>query len=99
MADINIVQEHSLTPKKARAAAQKMADKLAEEYELECAWDGDVLHFERSGIAGSLTLAAKQAQMHVKLGFLFSAFSAKIESKMVENMQKVFGAKAKNGNA
>ncbi|CDG84963.1 polyhydroxyalkanoic acid system family protein [Janthinobacterium agaricidamnosum] len=94
MADINIVQEHNLTPTKAREAAQKVADKLAEEYELACQWQGDVLHFERSGVEGSLTLAKTQAQMQLKLGFLFSAFSSRIESKIAENMKKVFGDKA-----
>ncbi|MEC5164111.1 putative polyhydroxyalkanoate system protein [Janthinobacterium sp. CG_23.3] len=94
MADIHIVQEHGLTPKKAREAAQKVADKMAEEYDLDCTWEGDVLRFERSGVSGSLTLAKTQAQMDLKLGFLFSAFSAKIESKITENMQTVFGGKA-----
>jgi putative polyhydroxyalkanoate system protein len=92
MADINIVQDHHLTPKKARDAAQKVADKLAQEYDLACAWDGDVLRFERSGVSGSLTLLKHQAQMQIKLGFLFSAFSSTIESKVAENMKKVFAA-------
>ncbi|WP_436835964.1 polyhydroxyalkanoic acid system family protein [Janthinobacterium lividum] len=56
MADINIVQQHKLTAAKAREAAQQVADKLAQEYDLACAWDGDVLRFERSGVDGSLTL-------------------------------------------
>ena len=92
MADIHIVQEHTLTPIKAREAAQKVADKMAEEYELECTWEGDVLRFERSGVSGSLTLAQEQALMDLKLGFLFSAFSAKIESKISESMRKVFAS-------
>ncbi|WGG49474.1 polyhydroxyalkanoic acid system family protein [Rugamonas sp. DEMB1] len=92
MADINIVQDHQLTPKKAREAAQKVAEEMAAEFDMECKWEGDVLHFERSGVAGSLTLHKHQAQMEIKLGFLFSAFSSKIESKVAENMRKVFGA-------
>ncbi|HAT31964.1 MAG TPA: polyhydroxyalkanoic acid system protein [Janthinobacterium sp.] len=94
MADIHIVQEHHLTPKKAHEAAQKVADKLAEEYDLTCTWEGNVLHFERSGVSGSLTLEKKRVEMDLKLGFLFSAFSAKIESKITESMQKVFGGTA-----
>ena len=94
MADINIVQAHSLTHGKAREAAQKVADKIAREYALECAWDGDVLRFERSGVQGSLTLEKKQALMHITLGFLFSTFSSSIERKVAENMQQVFGASA-----
>jgi putative polyhydroxyalkanoate system protein len=90
MADISIVQEHHLTPKTAREAAQKVADKLADEYDLACEWEGDVLHFERSGVQGSLTLAMKQAEMLIKLGFPISAFASAIEAKVAENMKKVF---------
>ena len=94
MADITIVQEHALSPVKAREAAQVVAYRIAEEYELTCAWDGDVLRFERSGVEGALTLESRQVHMHIKLGFLFSVFSSKIESKVAESMQKVFGSKA-----
>lgn len=90
MADISIVQEHHLTPKKAREAAQKVADKLAEEFDLEYEWEGDVLHFERSGVQGSLTLEKAQAEIFIKLGFLMSAFASTIEAKVAENMKKVF---------
>jgi len=93
MADINIVQDHHLTHKKAREAAEQVADKLAEEFDLNCEWEGDVLRFERSGVSGSLTLHKHQAQMHIKLGFLFSAFSSTIEQKVTEKMKKVFAGK------
>lgn len=91
MADISIVQAHSLSPAKAREAAQKVADKLARDYQLECEWDENVLRFERSGVQGALTLAGQQAEMVIRLGFLMSAFSATIEAKVAENMRKVFG--------
>ncbi len=92
MADINIVHEHKLTPKKAREAAQKVADTIAEEYGLTCEWEGDVLHFERSGVQGQLTLEKKKVEMFIRLGFMMSAFSSTIESKVSENMKKVFGS-------
>ena len=90
MADINIVQQHKLTAEKAREAAQQVADKLAQEYDLACAWDGDVLRFERSGVDGSLTLEKEQAQLQIKLGFMLSAFASTIEGKIAEKMRKVF---------
>jgi putative polyhydroxyalkanoate system protein len=91
MADISIVQAHSLSPEQARAAAQKVADKLAGDYQLACRWDGDVLRFERSGVQGALTLQAQRAEMAISLGFPMSAFSAMIEAKVAENMRRVFG--------
>jgi putative polyhydroxyalkanoate system protein len=90
VADINIVQEHTLTPLKAREAAQQVADKLAQEFDLAYQWEGDVLRFERSGVAGALTLGQQQAHMSLKLGFLYSAFASVIESKAADKMRKVF---------
>ena len=90
MADINLIQEHTLAPAQAREAAQQVADKLAEQFELACRWDGDVLRFERSGVNGSLTLLPNQARLQIALGFLYSAFSAQIEAKVAEKMRKVF---------
>ncbi len=95
MAEISIVQAHSLTPEQARAAAQRVADKLAGDYQLVCTWEGDVLRFERSGVQGALTLQAQQAEMAISLGFPISAFAAMIEAKVMENMRRVFcGASA-----
>jgi putative polyhydroxyalkanoate system protein len=90
MADISIVQAHRLSPEQARAAAQQVADKMAREYDLACAWNGNVLSFERSGVHGALTLQGQQAEMVIRLGFLMSAFSATIEAKVAEKMRKVF---------
>ncbi|UUZ50347.1 polyhydroxyalkanoic acid system family protein [Massilia sp. B-10] len=92
MADISIVHEHKLSHKKAREAAQKVADSISDEYGLACEWEGDVLHFERSGVQGQLTLDKKKAEMFIRLGFLMSAFAPTIEAKVAENMKKVFGA-------
>lgn len=91
MPNVYIVQEHTLTPKKAREAAEKVALKLAEEFELAYEWDGDVLNFERSGVNGTLTLTKHKAEMLIKLGFLFGAFAPVIEAKASEKMKKIFG--------
>lgn len=92
MADISIVQEHRLSPERARVAAQKVADKIAAEYGLACRWDGDVLRFERSGVEGTLTLEERRALMRIRLGFLMSVFASTIEAKVAEKMRKVFAA-------
>lgn len=90
MADINIVQEYHLAPEQARAAAQQVADKLAEQFELACRWEGDVLRFERSGVNGALTLLPNQAQLTIDLGFPISMMASQIEAKVAEKMRKVF---------
>ena len=92
MADISIVQQHTLSPQRARAAAQQVAEKISAEYGLACKWDGDVLRFERSGVEGALTLGEQSAAMRIRLGFFMGAFATAIEAKVAEKMRKVFAA-------
>jgi putative polyhydroxyalkanoate system protein len=94
MAEISIVQQHSLSPAAARAAAEQVAQRIAAEYGLACQWDGDVLRFERSGVEGVLTLEDQQAAMRIHLGFFMGAFAPAIEAKVAEKMRKTFTAAA-----
>ena len=92
MADIHIVQAHDLSLEQARQAAQKVSEKLARDYQLACVWDGNILRFTRSGVAGELVLGAGQAAVDVRLGFLMGAFAPAIEAKLKSSMQKVFAS-------
>lgn len=94
MADISIIQTHKLTHKKAKAAAQKVADQMAEEYDMSSEWEGDVLVFKRSGVSGKLALSEQQAHLEISLGFLLKAFAPTIEEKVTAKMKKVFSSKA-----
>jgi putative polyhydroxyalkanoate system protein len=90
MADINIYQDHQLDAPAARAAAQKVADEIASEFDMAVAWEGDVLSFTRSGISGTLTLLERAAQLEITLGFMLKGFAATIEEQVGKNMAKVF---------
>lgn len=92
MADIRITQAHRLTPEKARAAAQKVADQMVQDYDVTSKWDGDVLLFKRGGVNGRLTLAENQAQLEISLGFLLTALGPMIEEKVSSKMAKIFTA-------
>lgn len=94
MAEISIVQQHSLSPDAARSAAEQVAQRIEAEYGLECRWDGDVLRFERSGVEGMLTLEDQRAEMRIRLGFFMGAFAPAIEAKVAEKMRKTFAAAA-----
>jgi putative polyhydroxyalkanoate system protein len=91
MPDISITQKHKLSHKKAKAAAQKVADQLAEEYDVSCEWDGDVLNFKRSGVSGTLEVSEHEAQLNMTLGFMLKVFASTIEEHVHKNMKKVFG--------
>lgn len=77
----------------ARVAAQKVADKLVADYGVTCRWEGDdVLHVERSGVDGALTLGDGRAVLHIKLGLLMGAFAGVIETRAADKMRRVFAA-------
>jgi putative polyhydroxyalkanoate system protein len=92
MADIEIIQPHSMTPDAARAAAQQVADKVAADFGMECRWDGAVLRFERSGVDGTLVVGESDARLEVRLGLMMKAFAPMVQDKLARKMQKVFSA-------
>ncbi len=94
MADISIMQDHTLSMEQARVAAQKVADQMVAEYEMVAEWKGDVLSFTRTGVSGTLALAENQAHLEITLGFMLKGFASAIEAKVTKNMEKVFATAA-----
>lgn len=82
MSGIDIRHTHSLKPKEARKAVEELAEKLSERFEMDYRWEGDRMHFSRSGVDGFIALAAKDLHISAKLGFLLSAFRGPIESEI-----------------
>lgn len=94
MADIRIARRHSMPLKKARGAAENFAAQLEEKFELQSEWHGDTMHFERSGVKGTLHLAKDQVTIEAKLGFLLSAFKSTFEGHINDNLDRLFGSAA-----
>lgn len=90
MSRIEIRHAHSLPKAKARKVVDDVAKKLAERYQMECDWDGDVLNFSRSGVDGHIELAAKEVQVHAKLGFLAAMFKDSIEQEIRRALDENF---------
>lgn len=82
MSDIIIRRKHGKTPADARASAEHMASELKEEFDLSCAWEGDVLRFKRSGLSGELALEGDEVALRIQLGFLLSALKPAIEQEV-----------------
>lgn len=94
MADIHIERAHAMPIKKAREAADRFAAELDEKFDLESDWEGDTLHFRRSGVDGSLALEKGRVVIHMRLGLLLSAFKGSFEEHIHANLDRVFGSAA-----
>ncbi|MFN7571400.1 MAG: polyhydroxyalkanoic acid system family protein [Betaproteobacteria bacterium] len=89
MSDIHYVRRHNLPLAKAKKIAQKTADDMAEEYDLVSEWDGDTLHFRRSGVEGTMHVATQQIALDVKLGFLLRAFKGAFERHIERHLDEL----------
>jgi len=90
VADIKLKRKHSLGLKKAKVAAQKVADDLSAEYGMTSEWDGDLLRFHRSGVQGELKVSKDEVQLNAKLGLLLGAFKTKIEEHINNDFDRYF---------
>ena len=93
MADIEMHRAHKLGLKGARAAADKMADHLGRKFGLKGDWQGNVLKFERTGVAGVLAISDKDMKLSVTLGFLLKAMKGSIEAAVRRELDELFPAK------
>lgn len=79
MSDIKIRRQHGKSLAEARAAAEHMASELAEEFDLDYAWDGNQMHFRRPGVVGELSIDEREVALDIRLGFLLFAIKPTIE--------------------
>jgi putative polyhydroxyalkanoate system protein len=91
MSDILIRRSHTMKPKAARQAAEKIARQLDEEFDLAYEWDDNVLVFKRSGVSGELVVEKKEVHIRVRLGFLLFAIKPRIEEEIHRYFDENFG--------
>jgi putative polyhydroxyalkanoate system protein len=88
--DIRIQRAHRLGLPKAREIAWKWAEEVETKFGMECTVfegdDCDMLEFKRSGVKGTLRVAADSFELDAQLGFLLGAFSRTIETEIEKNL-------------
>jgi putative polyhydroxyalkanoate system protein len=90
VADIDIRRVHDLGRVAARRAAEQMVADLARKFDLRGQWQGDVLRFERPGVAGTLALTDKDLHLSISLGFLLKAMKSSIERAVTHELDTLF---------
>jgi putative polyhydroxyalkanoate system protein len=90
MPDIKIHREHALGLAKARKIALKWAEDVEKDFDMECTMvkgeTSDTVQFKRTGVSGTLIVAADHFDLDAKLGFLLGAFSRTIETEIRKNL-------------
>jgi putative polyhydroxyalkanoate system protein len=98
MADLHILREHTLGLAAARKIATAWAVQVESEFGMDCTLTegktGDVVHFTRSGVNGTLHVTKDRFELDAKLGFLLGAFKGKIEAEIVKNLDALLAPKS-----
>lgn len=92
MSRIKIRRAHALSPERAREAAEKMAGRLNEVFDMEFAWEDEMLYFRRSDLDGRLILGHKEVVIDARLGFLLAMMQPSIEESIHAHLDQIFGA-------
>ncbi|MCR2746034.1 polyhydroxyalkanoic acid system family protein [Limnobacter parvus] len=90
MSDIHARKEHNMSLEEAKQTAQKLADQLQKEFQLDSQWQGNTLNFTRSGVKGKLDVTDKDVTVDISLGFMLKAFKGKIQTEIDKNIDKMF---------
>ena len=88
MAVIDIRRKHDSGIKSAKAAVEKVAKAIAKEYGIVHHWDGNDLHFDRSGVKGRIAVAKDEIHVHAELGFMMGAFKPVIEREIERRLDE-----------
>ena len=88
MASIDIRRKHGKTPAEARALVEKTADSMSRKFGIAGQWDGDTLHFHRSGVKGHIEVTNTELIVHAELGFLLGAMKPMIEREIEGQIDK-----------
>ncbi len=86
MSVIEIQRHHTLDHEHAVATADKLAQTLASRFDVHYTWDGDTLHFSRTGARGTLTVEPSQIHIRMELGFLLRPMKGKIERSIHDHL-------------
>lgn len=96
MSEIKYKRMHHLSLKEAKKVAQKAADDLAREYDLASEWEGNTLHFHRSGVNGHMHVSEDAIDLNVRLGILLRPFKSAFERHIERNLDTLLAAAPKS---
>jgi putative polyhydroxyalkanoate system protein len=91
VATITVSKRHNLSHKKAKAVAERLANDLEKRFDLAWSWEGDHVHFQRSGVSGSMHVGTTDIRLDVKLGFLLTPLKPAIEREIHAQLDKLGG--------
>ncbi len=90
MPHIDIHREHGQSLEQAQDTADAIAQDLAEKFSVDYGWDGDEIHFQRSGVDGRIRVDREAIHVQARLGFLLIYLQPAIEREINRYLDEHF---------
>ena len=91
MSRIDICAHHQMNHAHAQKAADELAGDLAEKFSIDYGWDEDIIHFERPGVHGMITVGEDEIRIQAKLDIFLAFLKRSIEQEIVSYLEEHFG--------
>lgn len=91
MPSIDIKRNHSRPLPEAKKSIERVAEHIAEKFQVSWQWEGNTLHFQRSGVDGHIKVTGKHVHVIVNLGFLLSMLKTPVEREINRYLDEEFG--------
>lgn len=92
MAAIRIARDHQIGSKDARRRVTRIAEGIAERFQVDTEWDENVLFFSRSGVNGRIVVDEGHVLVEADISFLLLPIKPAIESEIRRHLEIEFGA-------
>lgn len=97
MSTIDIHAHHTLSHEDALTAADELSCDLAEKFGIDYGWEDEVIHFERPGVSGQISVNETELSIQANLGFMLMMLKGPIEQEIVSYLKEHFGCSFENG--
>lgn len=90
MSYIDMHASHQMGREEAQAAADRLAADLARKFDIDYGWHGDHIHFERTGVDGTITVRENEIRIQARLGLMLMLLKGRIEEEIVSYLSEHF---------
>ena len=90
MPSIDIRRPHALPLAEARAIVDKVGSRMQEKFGMTSQWQGDTLNFSRSGVKGSIAVAANEIHVNAELGLMLAPLKGMVEHEIQRKLDEHF---------
>lgn len=91
MPSIDIRRKHDKTAAQAKKSVERVAEHIAEKFDVDYGWEGNTLHFTRLGVDGHIAVKAKEIIVVAELSFLLSGIRGAVEREIHKYLDEEFG--------